>query len=97
MKPKSPCEDARFPRTDFGFHSGIDRWRGGFWSAYGGEGESDRRRFYNFTREYLLESARERMKEAIVFGLVVLTAAWPLGYTMMIAIKLALKVSALDH
>src|SRR5438067_625312 len=61
MKPKSPCETRkrRFPRTDYFFHSDMGGWRG-YWSTPGDEGESAQRRFYDFTREFLLESERER-------------------------------------
>ena len=96
MKPNRPDAASRFPRTDFCFHSGIGQWRGGFWSAFG-DGDSDRRRFYNFTREFLLESARERMKEMVVFAFVVLAAAWPVGYMLVTVIKLLLKGQPLDR
>jgi hypothetical protein len=96
MKPVGPRENTRVPRTDFCFHSGMGRWRG-FWGPFGDEGASDRRRFYDFTREFLLESARERAKEMAVFALVVVAAAWPVGYTVVIVIKLLLRSQPLDH
>ncbi len=96
MKPAGPSEGARFPRTDFSFQSDLTRWRG-FWSPFGDEGESDRRRFHNFTREFLLESARERAKEMAVFAVMVLAAAWPVGYMVVSVVKLLLRGHPLDH
>ena len=96
MKPVSPSEGAKFPRTDFCFQSDLTRWRG-FWSPFGDEGESDQRRFCDFTREFLLESARERAKEMAVFALVVVAAAWPVGYMVVTVIKLLLKGHPLDR
>jgi len=97
MKPKSPCEirKRRFPQTAYFFHSDMGGWRG-YWSAPGDEGESDQRKFYDFTREFLRESARERAKEMYVFALVVLTAAWPVGYMAVTVVKLLLKGHPLD-
>src|SRR5437588_12810412 len=97
MKPKSPCEirERRFPQTDYFFRSDMGKWRGD-WSSPGDEEESAQRRFYDFTREFLLESARERAKEMYVFALVVLTAAWPVGYMVVTVVKLLLKVHPLD-
>jgi hypothetical protein len=96
MKPASPSEGRGFPRTDFCFQSDLKRWRG-FWSPFGDEEESDRRKFYNFTREFLLESARERAKEMAVFALVVLAAAWPVGYMVVTVVTLLIKGHPLDH
>ena len=97
MKPKSPREirKRRFPRTDYFFHSDMGGWRG-YWSTPGDEGESAQRRFYDFTRESLLESERERAKEMFVFALVVLAAAWPVGYMVVTVVKLLLKGHPLD-
>jgi hypothetical protein len=97
MKPKSPCEirERRFPQTDYFFHSDMGGWRG-YWSAPGDEGESAQRRFYDFTREFLLESERERAKEMFVFALVVLAAAWPVGYMVVTVVTLLLKGHPLD-
>lgn len=92
MRPKSPCKCGKrgFPLTDYFFRSDMGEWRG-YWSTPGDEGESDQRRFYDFTREFLLESARERTKEMFVFALLVLTAAWPVGYMVVSVVKLLLK------
>ena len=97
MKPKSPCKRGKrgFPQTDYFFRSDMGDWRG-YWSAPDDEGESAQRRFYDFTREFLLESARERAKEMYVFALVVLTAAWPVGYMVVTVVKLLLKGQPLD-
>jgi hypothetical protein len=73
----------------------MGEWRG-YWSAPDDEGESAQRRFYDFTREFLLESERERAKEMFVFALVVLAAAWPVGYMVMTVVKLLLKGHPLD-
>jgi hypothetical protein len=62
----------------------------------GDEGESAQRRFYDFTRQFMLESARERAKEMYVFALVMLTAAWPVGYMIYSVIKLLLRGRPLD-
>jgi hypothetical protein len=98
MKPTCPSENCpkRFPRTDRCFQSDLSRWRG-FWAPFGDDGESHRRRFYDFTREFLLESARERMKEMVVFALVVVAAAWPVGYMVVSVVKLLLRGQPLDH
>jgi hypothetical protein len=97
MKPVSPSQKpAGFPRTDFCFQSDLTSWRG-FWSPSGDEGESDGRRFYNFTREFLLESARERAKEMAVFGLMVVVAAWPVGYMVYIVVKLLIRDHLFDR
>ncbi len=96
MKPRCQDEQKPFPRTDYFFRSNAGNWPNN-WSTSGGEGEWERRKFYNFTREFLLESARERMKEMIVFGLVVLTAAWPVGYMIFTVVKLLLRGHPLDR
>ncbi|HKS03999.1 MAG TPA: hypothetical protein VJR49_01470 [Chthoniobacterales bacterium] len=90
MKPKSPCETEswRLPQTDYCFRSDMGEWRS-YWS--GDQGDSAHRRFYDFTREFMRESARERKKEMYLFALVMLTAAWPVGYMIYTIIKLLLK------
>jgi hypothetical protein len=96
MKPKCPCQAGkrRFLQTDYFFRSDMGEWRG-YWSQ-GEGGESAQRRFYDFTREFLRESARERAKETYVFALLVLTAAWPVGYMAVSVVKLLLKGHPLD-
>jgi hypothetical protein len=93
MKPKSPSERRRVLLTEYCFRSDMGEWRS-YWS--GDDGESAQRRFYDFTREFMRESARERAKEMYVFALVMLTAAWPVGYMVYSVIKLLLKGQPLD-
>src|SRR5437660_7575415 len=97
MKPKSPCEIRKrwFPQTDYFFRSDMGEWRG-YWPTPGDEGESDQRKFYDFTREFLLESERERAKEMFVFALVALAAAWPGGYSVVSGVQQLRKGQALD-
>lgn len=97
MKPRSPCEtrNRRVPMMDYCFRSDMGEW-GGYWSSPGDGGDSAHRRFYDFTREFMLESARERAKEMYVFALVMLTAAWPVGYMIYSVVKLLLKGQPLD-
>jgi hypothetical protein len=96
MKPAGAIETRRFPETDCRFHSDLSRWRG-YRGPFGDEGAWERKKFYDFTREFLQESARERAKEMAVFALVVLAAAWPVGYMVVSVIKLLLKGHPLDH
>jgi hypothetical protein len=58
MKPKGPCETEswRIPQTDYCFRSDMGEWRGHWWTP-GDEGESAQRRFYDFTRQFMVESA----------------------------------------
>jgi hypothetical protein len=89
MKPTCQfCrEKARFPLTDCFFQSSFGDWRSS--SPY--DGDDDSRRFRNFSREFLLESARERTKEMIVFAVVMLTAAWPVIYMVVSVVELFSK------
>jgi hypothetical protein len=79
---------ARFPQTDYFFHSGFDQWHGGYFSPYDDEDRSGSRNFYNLGREYRIEAARERAKEMAVFALIVLTSAWPVLYMVITVVKL---------
>ena len=81
----------RFPPTDYCFHSGFGHWHGGHFSPYDGEDKSDFSNFYNLGRQYRLEAARERAKEMAVFGLIVLTSAWPVLYMVVTVVKLLSK------
>ena len=97
MKPTCRSSaDARrpFPVTDYFFHSGIGEWRG-YSSPY--EGDDDVRKFHNFSREFLLESARERAKEMVVFVLVIAVSAWPVIYMVVTVVKLLSKGRPLDN
>jgi len=78
MKPECQFDKRRFPETDCFFQSGYGRWRGG-WSD--DDGESRRRR--NLGREYLVEAARERTKEMLVLGVLLLAAVWPVISVMI--------------
>ena len=90
MKPicPSPSDKRPFPVTDCFFQVGFGEWRG-YSSPYDGDDES--RKFHNFSREFLLESARERFKEMTVFALLVLTAAWPVIYMVVTVARLLWK------
>jgi hypothetical protein len=89
MKPTSQFrrDHARFPRTDCFFQSSFGDWRSS--SPY--DGDDDSRRFLNFSREFLLESARERTKEMIVFSIVMLAALWPVIYMVVSVVELFRK------
>jgi hypothetical protein len=86
MKPKCQfCRgNSRFPLTDCFFQSRFGDWRSS--SPY--DGDDDSRRFLKFSREFLLESARERKKEMIVFAIVILTALWPIFYMVVSVVEL---------
>ncbi len=85
MKPRFEFDNQRFPRTDCFFQARDGRWRG-----YGGD-ESWSFRRYNLGREYLIESARERTKEMIVFGIILAAAAWPVFYMVFVVVQLLHK------
>ena len=80
MKPHFQFDKPRFPRTDYFFQSGADRWFGN-WSN--GDGEFRR---HNVGREYLIEAARERTKEMAVLCILLFSAAWP---TVLVMIEVA--------
>src|SRR5436190_22324535 len=92
MKPTAASVPGqkRFPATHCSFHSGIGEWRG-YSSPYDDDERSGFRNFHNLTREFLIESARERRRELVVFGAIVITAAWPVIYMLVIVIKLLLR------
>ena len=94
MKPTCQfCRDkSRFPRTDCFLQSSFGDWRSS--SPY--DGDDDSRRFLRFSREFLLESARERTKEMIVFCVVILTALWPVIYMFISVIELFRKGRPLE-
>jgi hypothetical protein len=98
MKPPAPFVNARssWPATDCFFHAGLENWRGGSSSPFDGEDRSAVRRFHAFSREFLLESARERTREAIVFALVVAASAWPVIYMVISVVKLLVRGRPLD-
>ena len=92
MKPICPFARERrpFPLTDYCFLSGLERWHG-YSFPYDGDDDSDVRKFHDFSREFLRESARERKKEMFVFALVVLTAVWPVVYMVMSVVELLIN------
>jgi hypothetical protein len=92
MKPTSgsASKKRRFPLTDYSFQSGFGEWRGHS-SPYDGDEGSDSRKFHNFCREFIMESARERAKEMAVFALVVVVTAWPVIYMAVTVVKLLSK------
>jgi hypothetical protein len=92
MKPGCHCSIGRkrFPQTDYFFHSGSGGWRGHS-SSYDGEDGWEFRTFYNLSREFMIESARERVKEMVVFGVVVVASAWPVIYMVVTVVKLLSK------
>jgi hypothetical protein len=98
MKPAcvSLSDKKRFPLTDYFFHSGIGEWRG-YSSPFDGDEGSESRKFHSFSREFLMESARERAKEMAVFLLVILTSAWPVIYMVVTVVKLLRKGRPLDN
>lgn len=61
-------------------------WRA--WSWHDDGDRSEYRDFYRLSNEFLTVCARERAKEMWVFGVVVLAAAWPVIYMLVIVIKL---------
>jgi hypothetical protein len=93
VKPGCQFKSRTFPKTDFFFHSGLDVWRG-YWS---GNDDEERRNRHNLGREYLIESARERTREAIAFGAVVIASAWPVIYMIVTVVQLLLKGRPLDR
>ena len=98
MKPKGSFADAgtSFPKTDFCFHAGMPNW-GGFSSPYDdGEERAELRTFHRLSREFLIESARERAKEMAVFALVILASAWPVIYMVVTVVKVLSRGRPLD-
>lgn len=85
-----------FPLTDHSFQSGFGEWRG-FSSPYGDDEESDSRRFHNFSREFIMESARERAREMAVFALVIAVSAWPVIYMVVTVVQLLRKGRSLTE
>jgi hypothetical protein len=92
MKPTSPFAAGKkpFPQTAYFFHSGFREWRG-YSSPYDGERRSEFRTFYNLRREFRIEAARELAKEMVAFAFILLAAAWPVIYMVIIVVKLVSK------
>ena len=91
MKPICQFEDRGFPRTDCFFQAGAGRWHG-YWSNDDGEF-----RRYNLGREYLIEAARERAKEMVVFTIILVAAAWPVIYMIVSVVQLLHRGCPLDR
>ena len=91
MKPGFQFDNNRFPRTDCFFQAGTGRWHG-YWS----NDDSEFRR-YNLGREYLIEAARERAMEMAVFAVILVAAAWPVIYMIIIVVQLLRKGHPLDR
>jgi hypothetical protein len=98
MKPSCDSLTGRrsFPLTDYSFQSGFGEARG-FSSPYDGDEGSDSRRFHNFSREFIMESARERAREMAVFALVIAVSAWPVIYMVVTVVQLLSKGAPLDQ
>jgi len=84
VKPQPPFERNRFPKADYCFQAGRQRWDG-----YSGD-EWDFGR-PNLGREYLIEAARERATEMAVFGIILAAAAWPVVYMIITVMQLYRK------
>ena len=95
MKPPGDFASGKrqFPLTDYCFQSGFGNWRG--YAPH--DDNDDVRKFHNFSREFLLEFAHERMKEMVVFAVVLVTAAWPVIYMVITVVKLLIKGRPLDQ
>jgi hypothetical protein len=92
MKPTfhSAADKRRpFPPADYCFHSGIGELHG--YSSPDDDESSEFRKFYRLNREFFAVSARERATEMWVFGVVVLTAAWPVVYMIVTVLRILLK------
>jgi hypothetical protein len=98
VKPTCPTfpREKRFPCTDYCFHADLGEWNG-YSSPCDDGGRSELRKFREFSREFLMESARERAKEMAVFALVVLTSAWPVIYMVMTVVNLLSKGRPLEN
>lgn len=84
VKPQPPFARNRFPKADYCFQAGRQRWDG-----YSGD-EWDFGR-PNLGREYLIEAARERATEMAVFGIILAAAAWPVVYMIITVMQLYRK------
>jgi hypothetical protein len=98
MKPQPPFSSGkrRLPATDYSFHSGLRDWGSSFFSPHDWEDRKHLRTFHRLSREFLMESARERAWEMVVFGFVVVASAWPVIYMIISVVKLLLKGRPLD-
>jgi hypothetical protein len=92
MKPQAPFSSGkrRLPLIDCCFHAGLRDW-GRDYSSHEGENRYHLRPFHRLSRDLILESARERAWEMVVFGLVVVASAWPVIYMIITVVKLLLR------
>lgn len=90
VKPTCQFRKREFPQTDYFFRSGLDYWHN-YSSSNDGDDRWEFHTRYNLGREYLIESARERTKEAVVFAAVVIASAWPVIYMIISVVQLLLK------
>ena len=92
MKPQVPFSSGkrRLPLSDFCFHEGLRDW-GRDYSSKDDENRRHVRTFHRLSRDLLLESARERACEMVVFGFVVAASAWPVIYMVITVVKLLLR------
>jgi hypothetical protein len=78
MKPPPPFARGKsdhFPMVEVCFQGDFSDWRSSSWSD--GDDDSPARRFSRFNCELLRESQRERQRELVVFGVVMVLSAWP--------------------
>lgn len=85
MKPNGPMR-GKFPVTDYFFHAGMGEWRG--YSSSSDGDDSEKRRFNDFSRRFLIEAAGERAWEMAVFAVVVLASVWPVIYMIITVVRL---------
>jgi len=78
------------PPIDYCFHAGLRDWGRGY-SSGEDENRYHLRTFHRLSRDLIMESARERAWEMIVFGLVVIASAWPVIYMVITVVKLLLR------
>lgn len=98
MKPQPPFagpKRTRFSLVDFCFQSDLSDWRGSSWSG-GGDEDSPARRFNEFSRQFLIESRRERDREMVVLLFVMVVTAWPVLYMIYSVARLLLGGKPLD-
>ena len=69
-----------------------------FWNdpSYGSASVKPKPQF-DLGREYLIEAARERAKEMVVFAVILVAAAWPVIYMIVSVVQLLHKGRPLDR
>lgn len=91
MKPQPPFSDGasrNFPSIDFSFQSDLSDWRGSSWPGGGGDDDdSPAHRFHRYNQEFRREMMRERQREWIFFGVLMLIVAWPVFYALYCVIR----------